>query len=48
MVEEDDATSCSHGTVHWIKARSNLIMYQVASRPDEVTCNVYETLAFNV
>jgi len=32
--------------VHFIKARSSLILYQAAPRPDEVDCKVYETLAF--
>jgi len=27
--------------------KNSLILYQAASRPDEVNCNVHETLALN-
>ena len=34
------------GFLHVIRVRSNLILYQIAPRPNEVDCKVHETLAF--
>jgi len=33
--------------VHFINAKSSLILYQAALRPDEVNCKVHEMSALN-